>query len=87
MNIGNIGSSYAVHCNALTERRSDGYTEQADQRDSVRTSDQALMLSRQANALQQQMQPREEILTKFAGIADSTLELDDSVVDQIIGQL
>jgi hypothetical protein len=87
MNIGNIGSSYAVNLDAQMERRKDGLTECTDQQDSVHTSEKALMLSRQADALQQQMQPRAEILSQFAGIADSTMDFDDSVVDHIIGQL
>ena len=55
--------------------------------DQIRTSDRALMLSRNMEALHENTDVRPEMLSKFAGIADAPFELDDATIDSILGKM
>ncbi|MDF7806396.1 hypothetical protein P4E94_03030 [Pontiellaceae bacterium B12219] len=55
--------------------------------DRVRTSDQALLLSRSLATLKEQMLPRAEVLQQFASGLDAPVELDASSLDRILRQL
>ena len=55
--------------------------------DRARVSEKALMLSRHAATLNEQLQPRPEILRKFEGFADAHLDLDDATIDHILSRM
>lgn len=55
--------------------------------DKVKTSKKALMLSRSLADLKKEMQPREDILQKFAGTIDSPVELSDQDLDRMLSRI
>ncbi|MBN2164477.1 MAG: hypothetical protein JXR25_04870 [Pontiellaceae bacterium] len=55
--------------------------------DQIRTSDRALMLSRNMEALRENTDVRPEVLSKYAGIAAAPFELDDATIDSILDKM
>lgn len=55
--------------------------------DTIRTSSQALLLSRSLPLLKEQLLARDEIVQQFADSLDTPVELDSSLLDRMIDQL
>ena len=86
MKIGNAGSTPNIQPEIPSRKpKADGTAPVAQDR--VRTSDTALVLSRNAAELKAQLQPREEVLHKFDGMANTTLDLADATIDEVIDRM
>lgn len=53
----------------------------------MRTSEKALMLSRNIAALHENLDARPEMLEKFAGFAEKDFDIDNSKLDQLLGKM
>ncbi len=78
----------AAHFDPQVSRKTDAAAKNiALQSDSSKTSEQAVMLSRNMATLRDQLAPRAEILEKFAGFPEKPFEIDDQKLDVLLSKM
>ena len=84
MEIHGTTPSMQIAPRAAVVRRSPNTPARSDQ---VETSRDVRMLARNLPALKEQLLPRSDIMSRFEGIVEQPLDLDDATIDRILSRL